>query len=232
MKNKLIYRLYRKSTITKLENKVKKLGSNNDFSLDLFLTGRLILTIIIFIVSLVSSKYGYILAPLSSVLFYILMEDLFIDYRIRKRVKKLDKEALFFLEVLVLTLENGRSLKQALELTTKNIDSEISLEFKNTLEEVDLGKSLNEALENLKLRMPSEAINNIILNMIECNTYGNNIVGAMYNQIDYLREKELLEAKGEIAKLPTKISVVSVLFFLPIMFLIILAPILINFIEK
>ena len=98
------------------------------------------------------------------------------------------------------------------------------------LEEVRLGKSINEALESLKKRIPSEAINNAILNMIQANTYGTNIIDSMYNQIDFLRDKQLLDVKAQIAKLPTKISIISVLFFIPIMFLIILAPVLLNYI--
>ena len=228
----LIYKIYPTKAINRITNKVKKLGPNNSFNIASFLTIRLFLIIFIFTITLIFNKYGYILAPLISIIFYLLSEYIFLDLPIKKRSKKLDNEALFFFEVLVLTLENGRSLKQALELTTSNVLSDISLEFKEALEEINLGKSLNESLKDLKSRIPSDAINSAILNMIECNTYGNSIVDTMYNQIDFLRQKQLLEAKGEIAKLPTKISIISVIFFLPIMFLIILAPILINFLNK
>ena len=139
---------------------------------------------------------------------------------------------MFFFEVLTLTLEGGRNLKHALELTAENIDSEISAEFKKTLAEVKLGKSLNESLEAMKKRIPSDTINNSILNMIQSNTFGNSIIDSMYNQIDFLREKQLLDVKAEIAKLPTKISIISVIFFIPIMMLIILGPVLIQYIMK
>ena len=185
----LIAKIYPSKALSKLALKKQKLGPNNSFKLETFVTIRLILTIIIFIISLVYLKYGYFIAPILSILFYIGMEYIFLDIPIKKRIKHLDKEALFFFEVLVLTLENGRSLKQALELTTENIDSSISSEFKQALEEINLGKSLNESLSDLKRRMPSDAISNAILNMIECNTYGNSIVDTMYNQIDFLRQK-------------------------------------------
>jgi len=100
------------------------------------------------------------------------------------------------------------------------------------LAEVKLGKSLNESLEAMKKRIPSDTINNTLLNMIQSNTFGNSIVDSMYNQIDYLRGKQILDVKAEIAKLPTKVSVISVIFFVPIMLLIILAPVIIKFITK
>ncbi len=232
MRDSIIYKIYREKTINKINDKIKLLGVYNNYNVEVLLNSRLFLTILIFIGTLIFSKYGYFLAPILAVLFYYLSEKIVLDYQIRRRSHKLDKEALFFFEVLVLTLEGGRNLKHALSLTVQNIDSEISEEFKKMLAEVKLGKSLNESLESMKKRIPSDTINNTILNMMQSNTFGNSIIDSMYNQIDYLREKQMLDVKAEIAKLPTKVSVISVLFFVPIMLLIILAPVLIEYISK
>ena len=82
----------------------------------------------------------------------------------------------------------------------------------------------------MKKRIPSEAINNALLNMVESNLFGNSILTSMNNQIDFLREKQMLDVKSEINKLPTKVSIISALFFVPIMLLIILAPVLLDYI--
>jgi len=232
MRDNIIYKIYSKKTIDRITNKVKLLGVYNNYNIAFLLNLRLFVSIIIFVATLFFSKYGYILAPMLTILFYYFSEKIVLDYQIYKRAKKLDKEALFFFEVLVLTLEGGRNLKHALNLTVSNIDSEISAEFKKMLAEVKLGKSLNESLEAMKKRIPSDTINNTLLNMIQSNTFGNSIVDSMYNQIDYLRGKQLLDVKAEIAKLPTKVSVISVIFFVPIMLLIILAPVIIEYISK
>ena len=81
----------------------------------------------------------------------------------------------------------------------------------------------------MKKRIPSETINNAILNMVESNLFGSSIVDSMNNQIDYLREKQMLDVKAEINQLPTKVSIISVVFFVPIMLLIILAPVLLDY---
>ena len=231
MRNNIIDKFYSKKTIERIREKVRMLG-DKAINERLFLFLRLIFTIIIFGGLLIFSKYGYILAIVGAVIFYWGIEVVVLDLNIKKRGKILEKEAIFFLEVLALTLEGGRSLKHALSITTQNINSEISLEFKKTLNEINLGKSLNEALNDMKKRMPSDNINNVILSMVESNTYGNNITDLIYNQIEFLRNKQMLEVKAEITKLPTKISVISVLFFIPIMLLVILAPVLINLINR
>lgn len=232
MKQTIANKIYRKKTIDKINSKIKLLGLNQRLDAVQFLNIRLIVMIVMFILIFIFSKIGYILAPVISIVFYYLMEYLILDYQAKIRGKALEKEALFFFEVFVLTLESGRNLRQALILTTENVDSEISNEFKKTLAEVRLGKSLNEALESMKKRIPSDTINNTILNMIQSNTFGNSMVDSIYNQIEYLRNKQMLDVRAEIAKLPTKVSVISVLFFVPIMLLIILAPVIIQYISK
>lgn len=232
MKQTIANKIYRKKTIDKINSKIKLLGLNQRLDAVQFLNIRLIVMIVMFILIFIFSKIGYILAPILSLVFYYLMEYLVLDYQAKIRGKSLEKEALFFFEVFVLTLESGRNLRQALILTTENVDSEISNEFKKTLAEVRLGKSLNEALESMKKRIPSDTINNTILNMIQSNTFGNSMVDSIYNQIEYLRNKQMLDVRVEIAKLPTKVSVISVLFFVPIMLLIILAPVIIQYITK
>ena len=165
MRNNIIDKFYSKKTIERIREKVRMLG-DKAINERLFLFLRLIFTIIIFGGLLIFSKYGYILAIVGAVIFYWGIEVVVLDLNIKKRGKVLEKEAIFFLEVLALTLEGGRSLKHALSITTQNINSEISLEFKKTLNEIDLGKSLNEALNDMKKRMPSDNINNVILSLI------------------------------------------------------------------
>ena len=80
----------------------------------------------------------------------------------------------------------------------------------------------------MKKRMPSDTINNVILNITQSNMFGNSIIDTLYRQVDFLRDKKVLEVKSVIAKMPIKISVTSVLFFVPIIILLILTPVILN----
>ena len=95
---------------------------------------------------------------------------------------------------------------------------------------MDYGKSLIEVLESLKDRIPSEAINNIILNIIQTNEFGNSILETMTSQINFLKEKQILEIKGQINKIPNKVSILSVIFIVPLIMLLVLGPYLIELI--
>ena len=230
MKEKLIRHLYSSKAISKLETKYDLMGLEKKGNAYNFMFYRLLICIVMFITLLIFTNKGFILAPIGTIVFYFLIENIYIDQKLKRRTNNLDYESLFFFQVLALSLESGKDLKGAIELTVENIDSLVSKEFKKTIKEVDFGKSLTEALTDMKKRIPSDAINSVILNITQSNIYGNNIIESLNNQIDYIRNKKILEVKSIINKMPLKISIISVLFIIPIVLLIILGPLLIKLI--
>ena len=220
-------KLYRKSTINRINKKYKLLGYDKKNKATIFLNCRLITTILVFILFMLNSDKGYIYGPIVSILLYISFEYV-LDNKIKKRANKLNYEAIFYFQVLALTLEAGKNLQGGIELASKSIDNELSQEFIKTLNEVKMGQSLTQSLTNMKSRIPSEEINTVLLNITQSQIFGNNIIDSLNNQIDYLRDKKLLNIKGKINKMPVKISVISVIFIIPIVLLLILGPVVIN----
>ena len=228
----LIKHIFSKKMINKYETKFKLLGSNSKYNMNLFLNIKIISLILLFFYLLFDLDKGYIISPIFSVLYYFGFDYLFLDLKILKREKKIEHDAIFFFEVLALTLQNEKNIKLCLSITSNAIDSELSSEVKYALKECYLGKSLTESLENLMTRIPSKTVNNVILNIIESNVYGNPIYETLINQIDYITDSRILQIKGQINKMPTKISIVSVLIFIPLVILLILGPVLINYFIK
>lgn len=230
MKNKksISYRIYSKKNLKMAEEKTTLLGVNNKLDAVDLLNIRLFISVVVFISILYFIDFGYFIAPLVSFLVYQLFFPIVVDTKIEKRRKILEKDSLYFFEILVLSLEAGRNIKNAIEVTTINIDSELSDEFKKVIKDVNFGKDLDTALEELKYRIPSDTVNNIILNIRQSNMFGNNIIKTVYSQIAYIREKRLLETKAFISKIPIKISVVSVVFFIPLLLLLLLGPLIID----
>ena len=228
--SELARKIYNHKTVEKMDTKIKLLGLHNKMETIKFLNMRLFTSIVVFFLSLYFFKFGYIVAPIATIMYYYLIEKIVIDDKIKTRKSKLESEAMHFFEVLTLSLETGRNLEEALNVTTSSIECELSEEFIEAIRETKFGKSLKESLEDMQKNIPSESINNIILALTQANMYGSSIIETMYNQVDYLREKRKLEIKAEISKVPIKISVISVLFFVPLILLIILGPVLLTFI--
>ena len=222
--------IYSKRQIKRINDKINLLGVSSKYSTLSFLNIRLITSIMIFLFILINYKYGYIFSIVITILYYYFFEKVLLDAKINERRRKLDIEAIYFFEVLTLSLQTGRNLAEAISITINSVDSELSLEFKEALRQTKFGKSLSESLTDMQSKIPSDNINNIILALTQANIYGSSIIDTMYNQVDYLREKRKMEVKAMISKVPTKISIISVFFFIPLILLIILGPTLITYI--
>ena len=221
--------IYSKYSLNDIKARMTLLGKNSEDDVLKFLNIRLITSILLFFVILYFMDWGYVLGPVFIILYYIFLPSITIDRSIKKRKSKLENEAMYFFEILSLSLESGNNLYNAIKVTSDNIDSELSFEFKKMMIDINYGKSFDEAITNMKERIPSDIINNILLNIRESNMFGNSIIGTLNNQLDYLRESKILETKAYISKIPLKISVMSVVFFIPLLLLLILGPVLINY---
>lgn len=223
-------KLYRASELEKIEKDLNCLGHDTKYTVSTFVRDRLLVTLLVTVLIVLLTDLGYILAPFVAVGTYYLFYYLNITKKIEVRNKRLESEAIFFFEILSLTLESGNNLEGALRVTCDNVDSEISDEFKKTLFEMQFGKSLIEALSDMRQRISSNDINNIILNIIQTSQFGNSILNVLYNEIDFLRTKQILAVKSQINKIPNKASIISVIFVVPLILVLILGPYLIEFI--
>jgi len=222
-------KIYLRQTISKYTKKARLLGYKDIKVVFSFLNARLLISLLLFGYFFIVSDLNYIVAPTIAILFYVGFGYYMFDYRIQKRAKDLEKDAIYFFEVLTLTLESGKSLVQGLKLTVTNVDSELSKEFASTIKEMDYGKSFHDAFTDLRVRIPSDIIQNVILNIIEAYSSGGDITSTLRKQVDYIQNKRVMDIKTVINKIPIKISVVSVFLFIPLVLLLILAPIILEY---
>lgn len=220
-------KIYDKKTIKKIDKKLSLFGLEKNMEAIEFLNLRLVTTCLVFVGCLVL-ELGYVVTPIVSLIYFVMFYYIVIETKLKKRTFELENEAMHFFEVLILSLETGRNLEESISTTCRNVDGKIADEFMVAIKEMEYGKSLSECLSSMKTNIPSETINNIIISINQSNLFGSSAVTTLYTQIDYLRDKKILEVKAMISKVPTKISIISVLFFVPLILLIILAPVLLE----
>ena len=117
LKDDFFTRLYTKKSVEQVNKKVLLLGDNFKMSISKYMTLRLLFCIFTFFMTVYLFDFGYIIAPVVFFAAYYLFTYLTLDREIKKRGRKLDREALEFFEILTLTLESGRNLEHALEIT-------------------------------------------------------------------------------------------------------------------
>ena len=225
----LVKRLFRKQTIDKYLKKNTYLHNKDNNSVYSFLILRLFISIIIFFLTFIFLDRNLLISIIITTSFIILYTYFKYDYKIKIREKKLEKEASFFFEVLVLSLKSGKNLNQALEITIKSIDNTFSNEFKEVLDEVNYGKSTIEVINDFKDKISSENIKNILIGITEAYTLGKDMVETIEKELVLLDNKRITDIKKYINRLPITVSVVSVFILIPLMLLLILSPVILEY---
>ncbi len=191
----------------------------------IFIYFRLISTIFIFVLLLFTGRYAYLIAPIGAITYYLLVEYILIDIEVKKKNKRLEIQALDFFPIFLLGLKGDRNIKKAIELTTDIVDNELSSEFKKVLQDVDMGKSLEESLRSLDDKIPSIYVSNIIVSILEANRYGNNLNETINVQLDYIRDESRKRVLSNYKSKPFVLAIVSIIF----VFIILIIMIFLNY---
>lgn len=206
------------NSYNRIKDKLNKLGYN--INPLVFIYMRLISSLLLFIVLLFLVDYGYVVAPIVTVLYYVFIEVVVLDFSIKVRTKEIEYDALEFMPIFLLSLKSGRNVKKSLVYTTDIVDNTLSNVFKKVLYDEKIGKSLDEALMNLKLRIPSDLVVNMIVSIVEANRLGNNINDSINNQLSYIEDKKKKGILNSYKVVPLKMAIASVIFvFLVILLL-------------
>ena len=80
------------------------------------------------------------------------------------------------------------------------------------------------AFENFNKRTQIESIKQLVLVLAQSEKYGTSLAGALRVVAEEGRQNRMAEAEKKAASLPPKLTVPMILFFLPVVFVIIITP--------
>jgi tight adherence protein C len=154
-----------------------------------------------------------------------------INRRGRKRQRRIGRQLSDVLDLLVVCVEAGLGLFEAVKIVGQETDrqgQEIGAELMIVSGEVAAGTSLGQALRRLAERTAVEDLTPLASTLIQSEQLGAQIGPALQSSSDMLRTKRRLRAEEAAQKTTIKILFPLVLFILPAMLLVILAPALIG----
>lgn len=196
----------------RIQNKLDLLEIKIDYKT--FFWFRIITTITFFLILLFISKAGFIIAPIVSVIYYVLFEIVLLDMELIKRNKELEQDALEFFPLFTISLKSTGNVKKSLINTTNIIDNRLSKEFKKVLRDVKAGKSLEESLYLLNERIPSKLINNMIISIMEANKSGNDISDSLDLELSYINDKLKKANIRRLKTIPFDLLLICFIFIL------------------
>jgi hypothetical protein len=131
------------------------------------------------------------------------------------------------LDLLLICIESGMSVEAAFQKVSDEVGTqsvELAEEFTLTTAELSYLPDRRQAYDNLAQRVGLEGVKAVCLALQQAERYGTPLGTTMRVLAQENRDMRMSEAEKKAAALPPKLTVPMILFFLPVLFVVILGP--------
>jgi len=131
------------------------------------------------------------------------------------------------LDLMLICVESGMSAEAAFRRVADEIGSQsvaLAEELVLTMAELSFLPEHRQAYENLANRTGLDSVKSVTQALIQAERYGTPIGSALRVMAEESREHRMNEAEKKAAALPPKLTVPMILFFLPVLFVVIMGP--------
>ena len=215
---------------------LRQAGFRTDRQMTTFLALRVISPIVLCIIVFVYSStlfadrvpppMRFVAAGIGLILGYYLPLIVVKNY-VQKRQKSIKRAWSDALDLLLICVESGMALEPALIRVSREIGSQsvpLAEELTLTVAELSYLQDRRKALDNLSKRTGLETVRSVVTSLIQSERYGTPLGTALRVLAQENRDARMNEAERKAAALPPKLTVPMILFFLPVIFVVILAP--------
>jgi tight adherence protein C len=225
------------------DNTVEKLamaGLRGQGELTKFLFQRLAYPVVIF---LVAALYLLVLAPgdrpvylnlvyaIGAGLLGAYLPVILLSNKTQKRQASIKRSWPDCLDLLLLCVEAGMSMEHAFKRVAKEIGAqsvELAEELTLTTAELSFLEDRTRAYDNLGRRTGLDNVKSVMTALIQADRYGTSVGQALRVMAEEGRESRMMDAEKKAAALPPKLTVPLIVFFLPVLFIVILSPAMIQ----
>jgi tight adherence protein C len=151
--------------------------------------------------------------------------------RARARSEEIDYELPNLIDLLVVTVEAGLGFTGSLQLAAERFTGPLGDELRLTLQEQSMGLSTNEALRNLLDRCDTPLMRSFVRSVLQGETLGVSIGQIMRDLAVDMRKRRRAAAEERAQKAPIKLLFPLVFLIFPAMFVVLLGPALLYFLE-
>ncbi len=144
-----------------------------------------------------------------------------------KRMAKIEPVFPDALDLLLICVESGMSVELAFARVAKEMAEnsvELAEEFSLTTAELSYLPNRRQAFENLARRNNHTGIRSVSTALVQAERYGTPLGSSLRTMANENRQMRVLAAEKKAAALPAKLTVPMILFFLPVLFIVILTP--------
>jgi tight adherence protein C len=159
--------------------------------------------------------------------FGMISPNLFLRNKISRRQLSIKRAFPDALDLLLICIESGMSVEAAFRKVSDEIGTQsvaLAEELTLTTAELSYLPDRRQAYDNLSRRIGLEGVKAVCLALQQAERYGTPLGTAMRVMAQENRDMRMAEAEKRAAALPPKLTVPMILFFLPVLFVVILGP--------
>jgi tight adherence protein C len=224
-----------------LRNKLKMAGYRGNSAIYTYAFFRLVLPVVVTIIALI---YLFLLAknlPYPPIIKFLMalgggflgyyLPNMFLENIVQRRQQSIKNVFPDALDMLLICVQSGMSVEAAFGKVSKEVSSqslELAEEFSLTTAELSYLQERRMAYENLGKRTGIAGIKAVATALIQAERYGTPVGQALRVMAKENRDMRMLEAEKKAAALPPKLTVPMIIFFLPVLFVVILGPAIIQ----
>jgi len=152
---------------------------------------------------------------------------LFLKNAISKRQLSIKRAFPDALDLLLICVESGMSIEAAFRKVSYEIGSQsvaLAEELTLTTAELSYLQDRKMAYENLQKRTGLDGVKSVCMALMQSERYGTPLGQTLRVMAQENRDMRMNEAEKKAASLPPKLTVPMIVFFLPILFVVILGP--------
>jgi len=157
--------------------------------------------------------------------------EIFLSNQISKRQLSMRLAFPDALDLLLICVESGMSIEQAFRKVSTEVGSQsvpLAEELALCTAELSYLADRKIAYENLALRTGLETVKSVSTALIQAERYGTPLGTALRTLAQESRDQRMNAAEKKAAALPPKLTVPMILFFLPVLFVVIMFPALVQ----
>lgn len=224
----------------KSETKLKQAGFRGEAAMTTFLFARFVLP---FVMLAVTAFYIFVVLDLDRPLMFKIAISMlggylgfyapiiYVNNALQKRQLSIKRAFPDSLDLLLICVESGMSIEMAFRKVAEEIGVQsvpLAEEFSLTVAELSFLQDRRQAYENLTNRTGLEGVKSVCLALIQAERYGTPLGTTLRVLAQENRDMRMNEAEKKAAALPPKLTVPMIIFFLPVLFAIIMAPAIIK----
>jgi tight adherence protein C len=153
--------------------------------------------------------------------------NLFLKNKIGRRQLSIKRAFPDALDLLLICVESGISIEAAFRKVSEEVGTQsipLAEEFTLTTAELSYLPDRRQAYENLGQRTGLEGVKAVCLALQQAERYGTPLATTLRVLAQENRDMRMAEAEKKAAGLPPKLTVPMIVFFLPVLFVVILGP--------